>query len=119
MLALCEQGEKAREIDFALGIFAEHFATDSDITDAAVLDRQAAAAGFDPARLARQLGSPSRCEQLEHNTMELIHRGGFGTPSMFIGDQLFFGNDRIPLVEWMLGPIGDDEFVMPGQHSKI
>ena len=29
---------------------------------------------------------------------ELIARGGFGSPSMFVGEQMFFGNDRLPLV---------------------
>jgi len=124
MLALCEGGKRdagqtGREVDFALRLFAQHFGGGGDIRDAALLDSMAVAAAFDPALLARQIGSVSRVKQVEHNTLELIHRGGFGTPSMFIGNQLFFGNDRIPLVEWMLGPIGNDEFVMPGQHSKI
>jgi len=124
MLAVCDSGDETgkqhpRAIDFALRLFVEYFAVGTNIEDAAVLREIAAAVAIDPAGLAGQIGSTSRRKQLEHNTLELIHRGGFGTPSMFISDQLFFGNDRIPLVEWMLGPIGNDEFVMPGQHSKI
>ena len=38
--------------------------------------------------------------QLRTNTDELIARGGFGSPSMFVGgDDMYFGNDRLPLVE--------------------
>jgi hypothetical protein len=36
---------------------------------------------------------------------------------MFVGDALFFGNDRVPLIEWTLGPMSDEAFVMPGQHD--
>ena len=32
-------------------------------------------------------------------TGTLIARGGFGSPSLFVGDQMFFGNDRLPLVK--------------------
>ena len=33
---------------------------------------------------------------------ELIERGGFGSPSIFVDGSMFFGNDRLPLVEWEL-----------------
>ena len=55
--------------------------------------------------------------QIRANSLELIERGGFGTPSMLVDNTLFFGNDRIALVEWTLGPLGDEEFVVPGQHK--
>ena len=38
--------------------------------------------------------------RLRTNTEELVARGGFGSPSMFInGSDMYFGNDRLPLVE--------------------
>jgi 2-hydroxychromene-2-carboxylate isomerase len=30
---------------------------------------------------------------------DFIERGGFGSPSMFVGGKLFFGNDQLPVVE--------------------
>lgn len=40
---------------------------------------------------------------LRDNTEELIQRGGFGSPTVFInGDDMYFGNDRLPLVEFRL-----------------
>jgi 2-hydroxychromene-2-carboxylate isomerase len=37
---------------------------------------------------------------LRANTDELIARGGFGSPTMFVdGTDMYFGNDRLPLVE--------------------
>ena len=37
--------------------------------------------------------------QLKANTDELMARGGFGSPTLFVnGDDMYFGNDRLPLV---------------------
>ena len=115
MMAACEAG---KGLEFALEAFAEHFGSGSDLNDPAVLGRIATAVGLDVEKTAK-MDTVILRTQVEKNTLELIHRGGFGTPSMFIRDQLFFGNDRIPLVEWMLGPISDEEFIMPGQHSTV
>ena len=43
-------------------------------------------------------------DRLRANTEEVIARGGFGSPTMFVdGDDMYFGNDRLPLVEAALG----------------
>ena len=39
---------------------------------------------------------------LKENTQELIDRGGFGSPTYFFKDSMFFGNDRIQLLEEQL-----------------
>jgi 2-hydroxychromene-2-carboxylate isomerase len=36
--------------------------------------------------------------RLRANTDELIRRGGFGSPTIFVGDDMYFGNDRMPLI---------------------
>ena len=36
--------------------------------------------------------------RLRANTDGLIARGGFGSPTIFVGNEMFFGNDRLPLV---------------------
>jgi 2-hydroxychromene-2-carboxylate isomerase len=37
--------------------------------------------------------------RLRANTDELMRRGGFGSPTMFVdGDDMYFGNDRLPLI---------------------
>ncbi len=36
---------------------------------------------------------------LRANTEEAIARGMFGAPAMFVGDELFWGNDRLDFVE--------------------
>jgi 2-hydroxychromene-2-carboxylate isomerase len=106
-------------MEFALAVFRAVFAAGADISQQDTLLACAAVAKMDAVEFAAQLQTPVNLDAVRANTLELIRRGGFGTPSMFVDGELFFGNDRVPLVEWTLGPIGDAEFVMPGQHSKI
>jgi 2-hydroxychromene-2-carboxylate isomerase len=45
------------------------------------------------------LGEPAAKGKLRANTEELMRRGGFGSPTMFVGGtDMFFGNDRLALV---------------------
>jgi len=41
-------------------------------------------------------------ELLKTQTQQAVDRGVFGLPAFFVGDALFFGNDRLPLVEHFL-----------------
>jgi 2-hydroxychromene-2-carboxylate isomerase len=43
--------------------------------------------------------APAIKDKLRANTQELIDRGGFGSPTIFVGgEDMYFGNDRLPLV---------------------
>jgi 2-hydroxychromene-2-carboxylate isomerase len=56
--------------------------------------------GLDPAWLLAHIAKPEIKEKLRANTDELVARGGFGSPTLFVnGTDLYFGNDRLPLVE--------------------
>jgi 2-hydroxychromene-2-carboxylate isomerase len=48
---------------------------------------------------AEGLAWPGIAAELAANTRELTERGGFGVPTFFLGDAMFFGNDAIPLLE--------------------
>ena len=41
-------------------------------------------------------------DALKANTEEAIERGAFGAPTFFVGDQMFFGNDRFDFIEQAL-----------------
>lgn len=114
-MVVAEQAGKGME--FAMSVFAAGFGENADIDDAELLTRKAEEIGLAGAAFAANLIEPASAAVVEKNTHELIRRGGFGTPSMFVGDELFFGNDRVPLVEWALGPVRNAGFVMPGQHN--
>ena len=56
-----------------------------------------------PAEMRERHGYPELTPEikakLRANTDELIERGGFGSPTIFVdGDDMYFGNDRLPLV---------------------
>ena len=44
------------------------------------------------------ISQPAIKDQLKANTDEAIRRGAFGSPTFFVGDDMYFGNDRLPLV---------------------
>ena len=51
------------------------------------------------ADLLERIADPEIKQKLRDNTDELIARGGFGSPTIFIdGDDMYFGNDRLQLV---------------------
>ena len=85
---------------YARATFEAYWGALQDIsTDAAL------AAICDRAGLARDeffaaLEDPAIKDRLRANTEELVARGGFGSPTMFVdGDDMYFGNDRMPLVK--------------------
>ena len=51
-----------------------------------------------PQALLAAAGSAPIKAALKANTDELIARGGFGSPTFFVDGEMFFGNDRLPLV---------------------
>lgn len=54
-----------------------------------------AAAGIDPVPIAARIDAPEVVAQLDANTDEAVERGVFGSPTIFVGDAMFFGNDRL------------------------
>ena len=65
-----------------------------------------AATGLDVEGFFHAINDPQYKDLLRANTDELIERGGYGSPTIFIdGDDMYFGNDRLPLVEFRLRQI--------------
>jgi 2-hydroxychromene-2-carboxylate isomerase len=56
-------------------------------------------AGFDPAAMMAAIGTAEVKDRLRHNTEEAVARGVFGAPTCFVGDAMFFGQDRLDFVE--------------------
>lgn len=77
-----------------------YWGRDRDISQDEVLREIAAEAGFDPETFLEAVRAPALKERLKANTQELIDRGGFGSPTIFVdGADMYFGNDRLFLVE--------------------
>lgn len=85
---------------FAFAAFDALWAHWRDLTDPAVLAEFIAAAGEDPDTVLAEASSPAVKAALRANTEELVARGGFGSPTIFVDrTDMYFGNDRLPLVE--------------------
>jgi 2-hydroxychromene-2-carboxylate isomerase len=57
-----------------------------------------AAAGLDAAAIAARIDAPDVAAQLDVKTDEAAERGVFGSPTVFVGEAMFFGNDRLDFV---------------------
>ena len=55
-------------------------------------------AGLDPTELMNRIGQQTVKDQLIANTEEAVNRGVFGAPTFFVGEQMFFGQDRLDFV---------------------
>jgi len=90
---------QGRLVPFAEAVFEAYWSNDQDISQDAVLARICQAQGIDEAAFFAGIASPEIKAQLKANTDEVIARGGFGSPTMFVGgDDMYFGNDRLPLL---------------------
>ena len=84
--------------DFATAAFETYWTDDLDISKDEVVRDICVRAGVDASHVLNRIQDPSLKDQLRANTDELIARGGFGSPTMFVGDDMYFGNDRLVLV---------------------
>jgi 2-hydroxychromene-2-carboxylate isomerase len=60
------------------------------------------AAGLDAAKIGNRIQDQDVKDRLKATTDEAVARGVFGAPTSFVGDMMFFGNDRLPFVEMAL-----------------
>lgn len=93
--------------EFAMALCAAYWGDDVDISqDQAILDC-ANSVGLDGASILIRSGAPAMKARLKAFTQDVIDRGGFGSPTMFVnGDDMYFGQDRLMLVEAALRRAG-------------
>jgi 2-hydroxychromene-2-carboxylate isomerase len=90
---------KGKLVEFATAVFEAYWSNDLDISNDEVLTRTCEDADVEPQSFFAGIASTNIKEQLRSNTEELVARGGFGSPTMFVaGNDMYFGNDRLPLV---------------------
>ena len=90
--------DEGKLVAYATAAFEAYWGDDLDIAQEAVLADVATRAGLERQRFFAGIETDSCKARLRANTDELIARGGFGSPTIFVGGQMFFGNDRMPLV---------------------
>ena len=83
---------------FMEATFAAYFTRQQDISQDDVLAAICQDLGIDANAFAQGIARPDIKEALKANTDEAISRGAFGVPSFFVGDDMYFGNDRLDLL---------------------
>lgn len=85
---------------YARATFEAYWGDLKDISQPEILAEICSQAGLDAQEFFRRITEADVKDRLRKNTEELIRRGGFGSPTIFVdGDDMYFGNDRLPLVE--------------------
>lgn len=85
-------------VDFARAAFEAYWRDDRDISQDAVIADICARAGVEAERVLEGIAQPQVKAGLKSLTDEAIARGAFGSPTWFVGDDMYFGNDRLVLV---------------------
>jgi 2-hydroxychromene-2-carboxylate isomerase len=84
---------------FAAAAFHAYWSDQLDLASADALGEVCRRVGVDPQWLLAGIEQQQVKDRLRANTDELIARGGFGTPTIFVAsDDMYFGNDRLGLV---------------------
>jgi 2-hydroxychromene-2-carboxylate isomerase len=99
MRACLVADETNRLPGWARAVFDAYWGQGLDISRDDVLEKLADSVGLEPSSLFARIADPGVKDRLRANTQVLIDRGGFGSPTLFVDDDdMFFGNDRLPLV---------------------
>jgi 2-hydroxychromene-2-carboxylate isomerase len=102
-------------VAFARAVFESYWRDDQDISRDEVLAAICATLDVDPQRFFAGIAQQGIKDKLRANTDELIARGGFGSPTIYLDrDDMYFGNDRLPLLRIAL----ERRAALAGQHSR-
>src|SRR5829696_7183497 len=80
---------------FTRAAFTRAFAQRGDLTDHAVLRDVAASVGLPASELDEAIAEPAIKDELKARTQAAIDAGVRGVPSLRLGDQVFYGDDRL------------------------
>lgn len=85
--------------DYNRAMYQAAWADGKDLSDADTVKAVLEEAGFDAAEVLEAMTQPEIKQALITATTDAAERGVFGAPTMFVGDELFFGQDRLDFVE--------------------
>lgn len=91
--------QDGRGVQFVEALLPAIWEQDLDVTDPEALGAVVAAAGFDARDLFARAQSDAVKQALVDNTQKAVDRGVFGIPTMFVGEEMFFGKERLGQVE--------------------
>jgi len=87
-----------RFMPYVDAVFHAMWVEPANLGDPAVLAATLRAAGFDADEFVALVGDPEVKAKLIANTEAAVARGVFGAPTCFVGNDMFFGQDRLDFV---------------------
>ncbi len=95
--------------EFVKAVFRANFAEDREIADATEVRLILDSLGQPGVRIVEQAQAPDNKQRLREQTRRAVEIGIFGAPSFVIGEELFWGNDRLEdALRWASSRVGED-----------
>lgn len=91
---------------FHRAVYPAFWAEGENLGEPEVVTRVLEKAGLDARALLEGAGDAAVKAELRASTEEAVARGAFGAPTFFVGDEMYFGNDRLDFVERALVELG-------------
>lgn len=96
---LCAADEDGRGVQFVEAMLPAVWEQDLDVADPEALGAAVERAGFDAKDLFERSQSDPIKQRLIDNTAKAVERGAFGIPTVFVGEEMFFGKERLAQIE--------------------
>ncbi|MBI4208270.1 MAG: 2-hydroxychromene-2-carboxylate isomerase [Deltaproteobacteria bacterium] len=90
---------EGRLVPFSHACFKAFWVEDRNISESDVIAAIGEQVGIPREKLLAGVEEPEIKDKLKANTEEAVARGAFGAPAFFMGDRLFWGQDRLVLLE--------------------
>lgn len=100
--ALQMKGDEDGFTRYTAAIYAAMFETPKNLNQPEEIGKVLHAAGFDPMQVLAMINDQAVKDKLKENTAAAVARGVFGAPTFFVGDEMFWGQDRLHFVEQAL-----------------
>ncbi len=91
--------EAERQAEFVELLLPAIWEDKQDVTDMAAMGGQIEKGGFNAQALFEKAQDPALKQGLIDNTQFAVDRGAFGIPTFFIGDEMYFGKERLVQID--------------------
>ncbi|MGB3508331.1 MAG: 2-hydroxychromene-2-carboxylate isomerase [Microcoleaceae cyanobacterium] len=91
--------KEGKLIDFIEAVMKAYYINDLDISDPEVLGKIAQGIGINSETIITGINDPTILQVIDTEAEAAAKRGVFGVPTFFIGDNMYWGNDRLIFVE--------------------
>lgn len=91
--------EKGKLVEYSHEMFRLYWTESVDISKAEIIGEAVAKVGIDSDWFINRIAEQDIKDKLRDETNTAIERGVFGAPTMFVDDQMFWGNDRLDFLD--------------------